>query len=222
MKHFLVDCSSEDCYSYYQGFSFVSGVIAACIVILCCGCTRQEEAIRGTQGQLLEKLSFSVDTSKLGALIIDSVHRVAFRVPKQWEPLADSLKKRAQQQAQTVSSDGITIHPLQLFVHATTSSALVVSRVEFPAQDSTTQQCFQHYAALVMSNKSVQTKQGEFLKDSLPVMQFVVQSERQVAYKLLCADKRGVVLQFDFILFPQHVVKEVRSVESVIGSMYRF
>jgi hypothetical protein len=76
------------------------------------------------------------------------------------------------------------------------------------------------YEKLLQNKFSAATiKKGEFTKDNLKFVQFLIQKENLITFKLLFQNSQNELIQFDYIVPKENYVSEVKSIESSIGSI---
>lgn len=189
---------------------------AACLValvLLGLGCGQQDEEASSA----IPRMSFDVDTTRLGAPVQAADYDVAFRPPAGWA-LLSSAELDSMSQAGAALSDTAALRPLYVFLDSTQGSVLSVGRLRLDTTATFGEQ-MQQYGASLQQQFGDTLRQAQFMKDDLYMAQFLAQPEGLVNFKLVFEAPSDDVLQFDYVV-PQSVYpQEVRSVESSIGSI---
>jgi hypothetical protein len=184
------------------------------VLALANACSKKEEP-RNTD----KVMKFSVDTLLLDEQVKSSELAIQFRAPKDWKPLENSLQKELEAKMSAVDSAEIRILTKYVFKRSQGASALAVSGIVFPKTDTTFTQKMVHYTNRITSSVDTTSMQvARFTKGNIPMTQFVFRSPQSIAFKLLFPSNNQI-LQFDYIIATSEFTKEIRAVESSIGSI---
>jgi hypothetical protein len=70
--------------------------------------------------------------------------------------------------------------------------------------------------------ESAHIQEDEFLKDGIPVTQYLIQDESKVVFKFIMKNVGDNWIQFDYIVLRELYSDEVKAIESSVGSIRRF
>lgn len=197
----------------WRGFLARIALPLGMLVFLSVGCGQERQEASSD----MPRMSFDVDTTRLGAPVQAAAYDIAFRPPAGWAPLS-SAELDSMSHAGTALSDTAALRPLYVFLDATQGSVLSVGRLRLDTTATFGEQMKQYGASLNQQFGDT-LRQAQFMKDELYMAQFLAQPEGLVNFKLVFEAPSEGLLQFDYVV-PQSVYpQEVRSVESSIGSI---
>lgn len=169
------------------------------------------------------QMAFEVQRERLGDSLGSQRCGVSIFIPRDWKPLAPEMleQMRSRIAALTPDSAAFRLQPEYVFAKQQTGVSLTLSRIQFRDTTLSGSVRLQHYtASLLAANPDTNTaKKAEFLKGTIPITQFFLRQQQQIAYKLLFLNARNELIQLDYVLPLQVFEAEIKAVESSIGSM---
>ncbi len=170
----------------------------------------------------LKQIQFNIDPKALGEEVIDSLFNISFKPPVEWKLLSSKLFKEftVKADAQTNQNDPISFVHRYIFTDDSLKCLLNVSQIKFRDKDTTKEfQSAEYEKALYKKFGKEKLKRAEFLKEDLPVIQYMLNEEGKVNFKILFYNKAGELIQFDYVTDFSVYPKEIKAIESSIGSI---
>jgi hypothetical protein len=172
-----------------------------------------------TESTALQPMQFAVDSTLLGSVVEDAALGLRFQPPKGWEAFSeeqiDSMLEA------TLGMGDKLLRPRYVFLHPEQGSVLTVSSLARDSSVTYAEQMASYEQALSGSLPPGAVKKAEFLKGSLPVTQFLIQTEAMVNFKLIFQESPGDLAQLDFLIPQSLYPQTARMLESSIGSIAR-
>ena len=180
-----------------------------------CGAKKENQPKAG-------EMKFNVDTSKLGAFVVDSLYNLSFNPPLGWNEVG---KKQIDEAGKAISkalagTSRITVKPVFIFVNDTSGSVLNVAEIRLDSVKSDLDSQVAEYEKIMFSGKdSLKIKKAFYMKDGIKIAQFLIQKNGFVNFRLLFENGKGNLLQFDYLSKIEDYSNEVKAIESSIGSI---
>lgn len=167
-----------------------------------------------------DELKFNVDEAKLGSEITNESLGVKFNPPLSWNAIDSTLiaKMKGQLKTQTVRNDSIKVTLKDVFMKQENRSLLSISKLSFNNSITSPKEFYDEKVTNKFSRASL-FKRGEFLKDDIKFIQYLVQNGGNVNFKLLFNNEDNETIQFDYILNKKNYSNQLRAIESSIGSI---
>jgi hypothetical protein len=186
--------------------------LAIFIVFALFSCSEKEEV------QVYEELLFNVDTSLLGKKVSIRSAGLEFFAPKGYEQMDDQLFQNLKQSLLNV--EGFRHFPMLAAINESQRGILLFLKL-FP-QDSTTQHITFDHVENVLQPKDTNVKVNKhfFRKDSIDILQYIVDTGQILDFKLFFHDKDSNLYEIDYIFLTKDEYREnSRAIESSIGSL---
>lgn len=167
------------------------------------------------------EMRFDVDLARLGDTAEVSRYGVRFRPPAAWQALSAETMQAVQQAAAAAETE-IRVEPLRAFADTVQGSFLSVSALHGFSDEAFDAQMAQYAEALqaeVRRRGRDSLRQASFRRDRMRVMQFLLEPDGQVNFKLVLDTPLGGPLQFDYVVPRPQYPAAVRAIESSIGSI---
>ena len=167
----------------------------------------------------MSELFFHIDSSQLGSLFESESLGVALHPPKGWTVMgSDSREKlRRQLMAEQNDSEPLAINPVAIFMDTASGALLSVNHLEVMSTDSSAFMSYTQTLENAFPGQSV--KKADFSKDGMPFIQYLIQGNKQIAFKLITTTGNKSNLQFDYIIPVHAYVDQIKAIESSIGSI---
>lgn len=189
---------------------YVLGLLLSLLVLTGC---REEEASGPPS------MEFTVDPALLGDKVVLPEQDVQFQPPVSWRAV-EASNRESLEQALPVS-DSLAFRPLHIFLDETSGSVLSVAEFSFDEGLPFEEQMKRYGDVLAQRFAGDSLRQTLFLKEGLPVAQFLVQPAGLVNFKLVFEAPYEGLIQFDYVVPRAQYPREVRAIESSIGSIRR-
>jgi len=169
----------------------------------------------------IEKINFSVDSSLLGEKVVLNDLNFSYNAPKNWiifdsAAVNQLIKIPIEQSKNDISK---IIKPINYFVDSITKSILITSMI-FDKDKKNKKQFISNYKNHINTvSKDSKVMVNEFMKDNFHIVQFLIQNNDFVNFKLVMFINSNIIQQ-DFYIPPKEYNMEIAKViESSIGSM---
>lgn len=170
----------------------------------------------------IEKLSFTVNKSLLGAEYKDRDLGFLFSPPVGWEIMPQETINQAREKLEqlAVPVSNVKVDLRQFFLDRNTGASCVLSKLTGVSSDSLGMKKLDSYVAAAIAKFPLNTvKQGLFVHKDLLVHQTLVMSENMVTFKLVFPRSIENSFQLDYVI-PSTVYEEkMEAIESSIGSV---
>lgn len=165
------------------------------------------------------EMKFEVDRTKLEASVRDTIYAIQYNPPLEWKAIPSEIFAQVSQQlSQQLSEEKVTLQPISIYMNQPKGVLLSVAVVD--SLTGSFSEKIEAYEKLLQNKFSTATLQkGEFTKDTLKFVQFLIQKENLITFKLLFQNSQHKLIQFDYIVPKENYVSEVKSIESSIGSI---
>jgi len=169
-----------------------------------------------------ETLVFKVDDTLLEPAITDTNLKICISAPKNWKPIDNSLLKHINTSLGDALTQGLQIKPKWIFFNNQSQAMCVVSKLDLVdiAQGEKVLKELKEAYRLKLSDATVQS--AIFLKDDFRVHQLMVNSSKSVIIKMLLDAPEVPVFEVDYVVPRQVYARELRAIESSIGSIIPF
>lgn len=165
-------------------------------------------------------MHFNVVPEKLGVPVVAEDLGIRFQPPAGWEPLSSAAFDSVSHVLDR-SDEALRLHPRHIFLDPRNGSLCSVTTVAF-ADSLGFDAMIARYGALIADRyQGDSLRQGLFYKDNIRMVQYLLQPQDRVAFKLLFETPVGGVIQFDYIVPKLFYAGEVKAIESSIGSIQR-
>lgn len=185
------------------------------VFILSFFCSNQEK----NSSQDVSELDFDVDSTKLEPTIQNKDLCIQFSSPKGWTLISQDIFEEFSKRNQIahIENSGFSFKPISIFLNQESESLLYVSLIH-GLEDTSTAKLIEKYKGVIITNFTP-FKSGDFLKDNILFVQFLIQDEERVNFKLLFINNKNQLIQFDYIIPNKSYLSELKAIESSIGSI---
>jgi len=193
---------------------FIIAAIGA-LYLYSCGNKQNDEAG-------LKQIQFNIDPNTLAGEVSDSVLKFLFKPPKDWKLIDEKLFKKVEDNndIRLKQKGDIRIIPLYIFMDDSLKCLLNISQIQFNDKGKTGGNKSAEYEKALLNNFGKEKlKRAEFLKDDLPVIQYMLNDKGKVNFKILISNKAKELIQFDYVTDFGIYPKEIKAIESSIGSI---
>ncbi|RJP64509.1 MAG: hypothetical protein C4539_14380 [Ignavibacteriales bacterium] len=170
----------------------------------------------------LKQIQFNIDTNTLGEEVSDSGKKISFKPPKEWKQINPKLFNEFLEKASLQLSDDepVNFNYLYIFKDDSLKCLLNVSELQFRDKNKPNDAELAEYdKALFKKFGKEKLKRAEFLKEDLPVIQYMLNDKGKVNFKILFYNKAKKLFQFDYVASFDIYPKEIKAIESSIGSI---
>lgn len=192
-------------------------IIAAFGALYLYGCENKQNNETG-----LKQIQFNVDLNTLAGEVSDSVLKFFFKPPKDWKLIDEKLFNKVEDNndVQLNQKGDISIIPLYIFMDDSLKCLLNISQIQFKDKSKTNDDKLAEYEkALFKKYGKEKLKRAEFLKEDLPLIQYMLNDNGKVNFKILIYNKVKELIQFDYVTDMSFYPKEIKAIESSIGSI---
>ncbi len=184
-----------------------------------CGCNSNQQPTNKKP-----TMTFTVNPSLLGDTILLQECGLSLRLPKNWQKISDSVQKILETRLETTQDygNGNTLPRLRINgVYSLTNNeaSFIISYIAYPKKDSTDSLIINRFKSqLQAQSKNAEIGIADFIANGIPVTQAVIRTQENTIFKLIFKAKTKIV-QCDYIISTKIFQREIRAVESSIGSM---
>ena len=168
----------------------------------------------------LQPMQFAVDSTLLGPVVEDADLGLRFQPPRDWEALSEAQVDSIRFAART--GDMERLRPKHVFLHPEQRSVLTVSTLLRDTTVTFAEQMASYEQALASQFPEGAVQKARFLKDDMPVTQFLIQTGEVVNFKIILFEAARHLPQLDYLVPRSQYPQTARSIESSIGSLSRF
>ena len=189
-----------------EKYIFVSGLLA---VLLSCGNVENSDSSEQTQ--------FSINSELLGSKIEISALDVSFCPPANWN-MNDSIKEIVKTQIRLVDGNVLQeMYLLQLFYNDRTQS--VLSIMDISELGITNLDSLRNiYEVQAIETSKTEEAVSLFEYNGLSVVQYIIQQDVMVNFKLLFFNNNYPLLQADYFIQKNNYENTKKSLEASVGS----
>jgi hypothetical protein len=166
-----------------------------------------------------EELKFNIDQNLISDKIDLKEYKISFNPPINWGTISgslfDSLNYLIKDQP---ISEEIKIIPLEVFFDSSSKSVLNVTAIKVKA-DSLNNIINNLGKELLKKYGNTSLKRADYLKDGIPVTQFLITENEVITFKILIFNDLNQIIEFDYSTLKNSYPNEVKSIESSIGSI---
>ncbi|HMB91124.1 MAG TPA: hypothetical protein VKP65_09780 [Rhodothermales bacterium] len=173
-----------------------------------------------TETAQLQPMQFAVDSTLLGTMVEDADLGLQFQPPKGWEALAEEQVDSIRFATRTEEVE--RLRPKHVFLHPEQRSVLTVSTLLRDTTVTFAEQMASYEQALASQFPEGAVRRARFLKDNIPVTQFLIQTGEVVNFKIILFEAVNNLPQLDYLVPRNQYPQTARSIESSIGSLSRF
>lgn len=192
---------------------FIGISVLALYLLIFTGCDKHQQ-------QNLKELEFSVVDSLLENAIIDSTYNIKFSPPRDYFELENELREQVVSSLTNYINENVPfrINIITISADTSTSSLLIVTQLD---PDNTNPEVFfEEYKQYVRQQfANVEILETEYLKDGIPITQFLTNREGAVIFKLLFFNEERELMQFDYFVPDSFYPNQIKNIESSIGSI---
>jgi len=170
----------------------------------------------------LKQIQFNIDPNTLAGEVSDSVLKLFFKPPKNWKLIDEKLFKKVEDidDVQLKQKGDVSIIPLYIFMDDSLKCLLNISQIQLKDGNNTDALNLLEYEKLLLGKFGKEKlKRAEFLKGDLPVIQYMINDKEKVNFKILFYNTAKVLIQFDYVSSIEVYPKEIKAIESSIGSI---
>lgn len=168
----------------------------------------------------LQPMQFAVDSTLLGTVVEDADLGLRFQPPRGWEALSAAQVDSIRFALRTVETE--RLRPKHVFLHPGQRSVLTVSTLLRDTTVTFAEQMASYEQALASQFPEGAVQKARFLKDDMPVTQFLIQTGEVVNFKIILFEGARHLPQLDYLVPRTQYPQMARSLESSIGSISRF
>lgn len=182
------------------------------------GCQQERKA----QSKILT-MTFTINTDLLGDSLFLKDIGLSLRAPKNWLRLPDSLQTIIESRLSALTGKDTNasfqkLHILNIYTLPNNEASMILSGVEFPKHDSTDTLRLQRYKKNIKEQVSnADLGIADFIANGIPMTQCLIRTPQNTTFKLLYKAK-NTFIQCDYIISTNVFQREIRAVESSIGS----
>lgn len=167
--------------------------------------------------QTYPTLTFQVDKALLGTTVTDTALNMTMAAPKGWTKIDDLMLAQVETEIEKQLQQGQVQSSLhQIFLEQ--ESSAVCSLTSF--EDVTTKTLLSSWNAMLQEMyPETEILRTTFLKDTIPIHQFMIITPTRVHIKLICEAAQDIVFAVDYVVPKNVYEKMLRSIESSIGSI---
>ncbi len=187
-------------------------LITISIILMLCSCSGKKDE------PVYEKIIFNVDTTLLGKRITIKSAGLEFYSPKGYVQMDDQMFQNLK--TSLLNLEGFKHFPMLAAVSESQTGILLFIKL-FP-EDSTLVHLPFSYVEKVLQPKdtNVTLNKATFTKDSIDILQYLVDTDETVNFKLFFHDKDSNLYELDYIFVSKEDYKKnIRAIESSIGSL---
>lgn len=196
-----------------KNISFVLFLLSVLFLTVSCG----DDSPKMGQG---EEMEFEVNPALLGDEVFDNSLGIKFSPPKEWNLLdPESFAAFSERISKEVRQEKVKVTPRSIYSSAVRKCLLTVSTFEVLSTDG--KNPFDAYRILLSKEfDSLQLNSSHFTKSGIKIYQHLIQSGKQVNFKLLFEPQKGKFCQFDYVILKTNYNKSTaKAIESSIGSI---
>jgi hypothetical protein len=166
-----------------------------------------------------EELKFNIDRNLIADKIDLDEYNISFSPPVNWGAISGSLFDSLSylMKDQPISEE-IKIIPLKVFSDSSSRSILNVTAIKVNA-DSQNNIINNLEKELLKKYGKTGLKRADYLKDDIPVTQFLITDNEVITFKILIINDVNQIIEFDYSTLKNSYPNEVKSIESSIGSI---
>lgn len=195
-------------------------VVSLLLVTSMCTYCGSDEVSENTD--IVPELHFDIDMTKLGEVYRQNDYGITLYPPKGWELVpADVLQQLKTQSSKNASAQEVSFEPINMFFNEENQSILSIAHIiEVNKQGISDRDLLKKYQELLTSKiDSSRLKKGEFFKDGIHFVQFLIQDGERVIFKLLVRNVKNQLIELDYIVLKSVYSSEVKAIESSIGTI---
>jgi len=185
------------------------------LFIILLACSNQNEAPALADGEIL----FNVDSTLIQTPFTSAEFSFQISPPAGWE--ASTAEMLEEIKSSVVQPKGaFQVQPLQFYIHPEHHALLAVSQVVSPDTSMEPKSVKEEYITVVRTTFALYNLQeNRYIKTGIPVVQYLMQKDGNIIFKLLLEDSGNHLIQLDYVV-PQSVYEqEAKAIESSIGSI---
>lgn len=170
----------------------------------------------------IEEIKFNVDKDLLEQTFTDTISGISFCPPIHWKPVSQKIMSRianAHLQNDDEKNAPVQLIPLQVFAEKKENANCFLSKL-VSGNLSGSDEIINSFKKSVQNKFADQTmKEGAFLIKDIVAYQFIIKQENAIVLKLLLSSKSFSPLVIDYIIPIKFYKKNLKAVESSIGSI---
>lgn len=165
-----------------------------------------------------QEMSFRVDTTLLGKRVTVRSQGIEFYSPKDFQRMDDNIFKDLRKTM--LSLEGFRHFPLLAAMSKDQKGILLFLKL-FPEDTSISHLTFKHVEnVLKPMDSTVSVKKAYYTKDSINILQYLVDTGKSIDFKLFFHDKDSNLYELDYMYIDRNeYAKNIRAIESSIGSL---
>lgn len=175
-------------------------------------------ACKPSKDNLKDEINFRIDNTVLGETFTDSVSKISIRIPKNWESIeekSDSVSTRIKKQLW--AKDQISPVKKIYLDQKTFLSSLSILKVDRKDSIRVLKSYQNPDSAFYNKGEWKSINIAEFNYHGLKIKQFILFNDNLVNIKLICSKMNSI--EFDFLLTQEEYKKNIKKIESSIGSI---
>jgi hypothetical protein len=183
------------------------------VLIIIGSCSEQDQPQQGN-----EELIFNVDSTLLGKRVSVKSAGIEFYAPRDFEQMDTEMFQNLKQSM--LSLEGFNHFPLLAAVNRSQKGIFLFLKL-FPEDSLIKHITFDNVAKVLQpKDTSVKVNKHIFTKDSIDILQYIVDAGNILDLKLFFHDKDSNLYEIDYIFITKEEYKNYsRAIESSIGSL---
>jgi hypothetical protein len=166
-----------------------------------------------------ETLTFNVDHTLLEPVIADLELNITMAAPKNWKMIDNSMLTEVVNKTDLRITQDHKLTPYMIFVNKESHAMCLISKIN-DVNISLDENFLQTLTASYQKQFPKATvKHGIFMKDIIQIFQLLVVTVDTVLIKLICVPPNTSVFEVDYYLPKDVYQKQLRAIESSIGSI---
>lgn len=189
-----------------------------CSFIILVACTQQEKTPDMAEGEIL----FNVDSTLIQAAHSFNGFGFQIRPPRSWQATSPEMFEKIKEilESYVQTTDDFKINPMQFFLNPENQSILVVSNIISQGIEMTPPALKEEYITAIRTSFALYNPQeNRFVKTKIPIVQYLLQKEEHIIFKLLFEDAKNQLIQLDYIVPQSIFTEEAKAIESSIGTI---
>ena len=165
-----------------------------------------------------EEMIFNVDSNLLGKKVRINSAGIEFHFPKGFEQVDSQMFEQLRQSL--LKLKGFKHSPLLATINSDQTAILLFLRI-FPKDSSIKKLTFAHVEEILQPNDTSTTINiAKFTKDSIKILQYLVDTGNSIDFKLFFHDKDTNLYELDYLFLSRdEYAKNIKAIESSIGSL---
>ncbi|MDD5067475.1 MAG: hypothetical protein PHF84_10575 [bacterium] len=162
-----------------------------------------------------DEVSFRIDPALLGESYENFQAGVKLYMPAGWSSISQEEFSLINKKIKPGPAE--KIRPLRFYYNRDRTSFCMISR--FLKKEKIKEIKDRYQKELPGSSPGSTVRFGSFYKENIQIHQFQIWNDKVITVKLLFTDRENTVIELDYVLSLQAYKKEIKAIESSIGSI---